>query len=75
MPISNRQLIGLDRIKQKQFKLFWRPGILNQADYHTKQHPTKHHKKMRPTFLHVSQKTAFFLTALKSYDKGVLSHA
>ena len=29
---------GIDRIKQRQFKVYWRPGSTNLADY-----PTKHH--------------------------------
>ena len=40
-----------DRIVQKNFKIYWDRGINNQADYHTKHHPTKHHIHLRPMFL------------------------
>ena len=41
-----------DRIAQKQFKLLWRKGAENLADYFTKHHPPAHHKRMRPIYLH-----------------------
>ena len=34
-----------DRINQKQFKLTWRPGVDNMADYFSKHHPPWYHKK------------------------------
>ena len=40
-----------DRVKQGQFHLYWRPGVLNLADYFTKHHPTTHHRKMRNIYL------------------------
>ena len=40
-----------DRIKQKQFKLTWRPGTDNMADYFSKHHPPWYHKKMRYKYL------------------------
>ena len=40
-----------DRVKQGQFRLYWRPGVLNLADYFTKHHPTSHHRKMRTIYL------------------------
>ena len=33
-----------DRIGQKQFKVIWRHGIENLADYITKHHSPAHHK-------------------------------
>ena len=36
---------------QEQFRIYWRPGKLNYADYWTKHHPAKHHKNMRSEFL------------------------
>ncbi|KAL9178273.1 hypothetical protein ACHAXT_001701 [Thalassiosira profunda] len=40
-----------DRECQDQFRIFWRPGKLNYADYWTKHHSAKHHKHMRREFL------------------------
>ena len=39
-----------DRIGEKQFKLIWRPGIENLADYFTKHHSPAHHKRMRKIY-------------------------
>ena len=44
-----------DRVRQKQFNIFWRPGKTNRADYFTKHHPASHHREMRPIYLHVEQ--------------------
>jgi hypothetical protein len=40
-----------DRECQEQFRIYWRPGKLNYADYWTKHHPEKHHKNVRREFL------------------------
>ena len=40
-----------DRISQKQFNLYWRPGKTNSADYFSKHHPPAHHKLMRYQYL------------------------
>jgi hypothetical protein len=40
-----------DRECQEQFRIFWRPGKLNYADYWTKHHSAKHHKNVRKEFL------------------------
>jgi hypothetical protein len=42
-----------DRVKQRQFDIHWRPGTTNLADYFTKHHSTSHHRRMRPTYLHI----------------------
>jgi len=42
-----------DRVRQGQFQIFWKKGILNKADYFTKHHPPSHHQKIRPAYLHV----------------------
>ena len=39
-----------DRVKQRQFTVFWAPGEKNYADYVTKHHPAPHHQTMRPKF-------------------------
>jgi hypothetical protein len=41
-----------DRVRQKQFDVYWRPGNENLADYHTKHHSAQHHKDMRHLILH-----------------------
>jgi len=40
-----------DRECQEQFRIYWRPGKLNYADYWTKHHAAKHHKNVRKEFL------------------------
>ena len=40
-----------DRECQKQFRIYWRPGPTNRADYWTKQHPGQHHANMRAEIL------------------------
>jgi hypothetical protein len=33
-----------DRVRQKQFNVYWQPGRDNLGDYHTKHHSAQHHK-------------------------------
>lgn len=40
-----------DRETLKQFRIYWRPGKQNMADYWTKHHPASHHKNLRPEIL------------------------
>ena len=40
----------IDRIKQGQFKLYWRPGSTNLSDYPTKHHSTKTTPRPAPIF-------------------------
>jgi hypothetical protein len=40
-----------DRVRQKQFYVYWRPGRENLGDYHTKHHSAQHHKDMRGLIL------------------------
>ena len=40
-----------DREYQKQFRIYWRPGKSNYADYWTKQHPESHQKDKIKQFL------------------------
>ena len=40
-----------DRQCQEQFRIYWRPGKSNYADYWTKHHPATHHKHTRKEFL------------------------
>jgi hypothetical protein len=41
-----------DRVRQKQFDVYWLPGKDNLGDYHTKHHPAQHHQDILPILLH-----------------------
>jgi hypothetical protein len=41
-----------DRVRQKQFDVYWCPGRENLGDYHTKHHSAQHHRNMRELILH-----------------------
>jgi hypothetical protein len=41
-----------DRVRQKQFDVYWGPGRENLENYHTKHHSEQHHKDMRGLILH-----------------------
>jgi hypothetical protein len=41
----------IDRVRQKQFNIHWKPGNTNDADYFSKHHPPAHHRRMRPRYL------------------------
>jgi hypothetical protein len=41
-----------NRLRQKQFDIYWRPGRENLSDYHTKHHSAQHHKDMCNLMLH-----------------------
>ena len=41
----------LDREQKQQFKIYWRSGKTNLADYFTKHHPPSHHRNVRGEFL------------------------
>eukprot|EP00957_Ditylum_brightwellii_P085263 6484506-Ditylum_brightwellii.AAC.1 len=40
-----------DRVQQGQFFIFWKPGVVNLADYQTKHQPGSYHKNMRRNIL------------------------
>ena len=40
----------------KQFNFYWAPGTENNADYHTKHHPPKHHLSQRYKYVHVKRR-------------------
>jgi hypothetical protein len=40
-----------DRVRQGHFKVYWRAGNNNLADYFTKNHSAKHHRAMRRFFV------------------------
>ena len=41
-----------DRVQQKQFNVYWKPGKENYGDYFTKHHAPIHHRRMRSVYLH-----------------------
>ena len=41
------------RIKQRQFRVFWRPGPENLGDYHSKHHPPEYHIVVCSKYLHM----------------------
>jgi hypothetical protein len=36
---------------QQQFRIYWRPGKMNYANYWTKHHPKSHHRNIQKEFL------------------------
>ena len=47
-----------NRTSQGQFLIYWKPGITNLGNYHTKHHSPAHHQLMRPTYLHTTEELA-----------------
>jgi hypothetical protein len=45
-----------DRVKEKQFVVYWQKGSDNDADYFTKHHPPSHHRVKRSRYLHENGK-------------------
>ena len=43
--------------RMKEFKFYWDRGINNDADYHSKHHPPKHHLRERYKYVHVDGRT------------------
>jgi hypothetical protein len=56
-----------DRVRQKQFDMYWQPGPENLGDYYTNHHSAQHHKDMRILILHR-------LTAFR-FCEGVLNYS
>jgi hypothetical protein len=48
-----------DRVSQKQFLVYWRPGDTNLADYFTKHFSPSHHRRTRATYLHGANQISF----------------
>ena len=46
-----------DRVEQKQIAVNWAPGIENLGDYPTKHHFGSHHRKVRPIYLYLKDKS------------------
>jgi hypothetical protein len=54
-----------DRVRQKQFDVYWRPGRENLGDYHTKHHSAQHHKDMRGFILHQANSIQVLIGCVK----------
>jgi hypothetical protein len=50
-----------DRVEQGQFRIFWAPGRMNLADFHSKVQPTTVHRAVRPIQLYVEGKSPMTL--------------
>jgi hypothetical protein len=59
-----------DRVNQGQFRVHWRPGHENLADYFTKHFSPKHHQDMRSTYLHEPSETHPTSRALPSAPRA-----
>ena len=61
-----------DRVRQKQFKIYWKRGKDNYADYFTKHHPPTHHREVRPLCLHQHQANCIIQKHMIAHCEGVL---
>jgi hypothetical protein len=59
-----------DRECQQQFRIYWRPGKLNYADYWTKRHLTAHHQNIRKELF-----TPHTVLAMLRIEQGVAAKA
>ena len=41
------------RVKQKDFFVYWEPGIQNMGSHFTKHHPPYHHRKIHAAYLYM----------------------
>ena len=44
-----------DRVKQKDFFVYWKPGSKNRGDYFTEHHPPHHYREIRATYLYMEK--------------------
>ena len=61
-----------DRVRQGQFKIYWKRGKDQYADYFTKHFPASHHREMRPMYLHVEQANSLIESTMLAHCEGVL---
>ena len=43
-----------ERVKQKDFFVYWKPGSQNMGDYFSKHHPPHHHREIWATYLYMA---------------------
>lgn len=53
-----------DQVARKLFDVQWHPGQENLGDYHSKHHPTSHHQRVRPYYLHESSSPSLLPRAM-----------
>ncbi|OEU11423.1 hypothetical protein FRACYDRAFT_245988 [Fragilariopsis cylindrus CCMP1102] len=46
-----------DRVEQGEYRVFWAPGKVNLADYYTKYHSPATHRKLRPIYTYIEEKS------------------
>ena len=65
-----------DRVRQGQFRILWKKGILNKADYFTKHHPASHHQQIRSSYLHIANARTpnYFEVLQDNEDNGTTQH-
>jgi hypothetical protein len=56
-----------DRVRQKQFDVYWRPGRENLGDFHTKHHSAQHHKDLCHLILHEANSLQVLLLKLRHH--------
>jgi hypothetical protein len=44
-----------DRVKQRQFNVYWGPGYQHLAYYSTKHHLPEHHIRLREIYIHADE--------------------
>jgi hypothetical protein len=59
-----------DRVRQGQFHVYWKQGILNRADYFTKHHSAAHHRQMRSHYLHSPTHQNYYASLNDTDDSG-----
>jgi hypothetical protein len=59
----------LDREQQEQYKIYWRPGKTDLADYFMKHHPPSHHRNVQGEFL--TRVAELQRLRLQQPDKGI----
>ena len=57
-----------DRVKNKEFKVYWSQGKNNLADYYTKHFSPTYHQQVRPTYILKGHN----MSTTEQYGKGVL---
>ena len=61
-----------DKVKQTLFDVRWYPGQENLADYFTKHFDAKHHREVRPWYLHEANSPRVFAESISiNYSERV----
>ena len=68
-----------DRVAQKYFRVYWRPGHTNLGDYFTKRFPPSYRRSTRSSYLQISNHVAslrfckgVLITSRDSYMNGLI---